>query len=72
MTPGNEMAGTKRVVYILKSILEPDEYYVGLTSDPEARLTAHTEGMSPHTAGSPVADSRPHLIRGIHSAISIA
>jgi putative endonuclease len=44
------MASTKRFVYILKSILKPDEYYVGLASDPEARLRAHNEGMSPHTA----------------------
>jgi predicted GIY-YIG superfamily endonuclease len=44
------MANWKRFVYILKSILDPDEYYVGLTSDPEARLGAHNAGMCPHTA----------------------
>jgi predicted GIY-YIG superfamily endonuclease len=28
-----------------------EEYYVGLTSDPNARLQAHNEGLSSHTAG---------------------
>jgi putative endonuclease len=46
---GTRMPGPKRFVYILKSVNEPDEYYVGLTSDPEARLQAHNAGLSPHT-----------------------
>src|SRR6476469_6842050 len=28
----------------------PEEYYVGRTSDFDARLRAHTAGLSPHTA----------------------
>jgi predicted GIY-YIG superfamily endonuclease len=40
----------KRFVYILKSICSPHEYYVGITSDPQARLAAHNDGLSPHTA----------------------
>ena len=40
----------KRFVYILKSLGNPDEYYMGLTSDPEARLQVHNTGGSPHTA----------------------
>jgi putative endonuclease len=44
------MTEPKRFVYILKSILKPWEYYVGLTSDPHARLRAHNGGLSPHTA----------------------
>ena len=31
----------RRFVYILKSIASPHEHYVGLTSDPHARLAAH-------------------------------
>src|SRR5262245_413580 len=44
------MSKSKRFVYILKSIPNPDEYYVGLTSDPDARLQTHNAGLSPHTA----------------------
>ena len=40
----------KRFVYILKSVCSPLEYYVGITSDPHARLAAHNDGLSPHTA----------------------
>ena len=40
----------KRFVYILKSIANPVEYYVGVTSNMPARLAAHNEGLSPHTA----------------------
>ena len=32
------MVVPKRFVYILKSICSPHEYYVGITSDPHARL----------------------------------
>ena len=42
--------GPKRFVYILKSVATPNQYYVGVTSDPRARLTAHHDGCSPHTA----------------------
>ena len=45
-----EMTTAKRFVYILKSESDPDEYYVGVTADPDARLHAHNAGMSPHTA----------------------
>lgn len=44
------MSQPKRFVYILKSLVTPNEFYVGLTSDPEARLQAHNAGLSPHTA----------------------
>jgi putative endonuclease len=40
----------KRFVYILKSLANPDEYYVGVTSNMSARLAAHNEGLSPHTS----------------------
>ena len=39
----------KRFVYILKSLANPEEYYVGVTSDMPARLKAHNEGLSAHT-----------------------
>ena len=44
------MRQPKRFVYILKSICNPAEYYVGVTSDPTARLAAHNAGLSPHTS----------------------
>ena len=44
------MPDLKRFVYIIQSIGHPGAYYVGLTSDIAARLTAHNAGLSPHTA----------------------
>jgi putative endonuclease len=44
------MPDAKSFVYIIQSIGRPTAYYVGLTSDVEARLTAHNAGLSPHTA----------------------
>jgi len=44
------MSQPKRFVYILKSINQPTEHYVGLTSDPVGRLRGHNAGLSPHTA----------------------
>ena len=44
------MRDAKRFVYIIQSIVRPASYYVGLTSDVEARLIAHNAGLSPHTA----------------------
>lgn len=39
-----------KYVYLLQSIPHPDRHYVGLTSDVDARLTAHNSGQSTHTA----------------------
>ena len=44
------MCSAKRFVYILKSIPTPDEYYVGVTSDPKVRLAAYNDGLSLHTS----------------------
>lgn len=44
------MDAPRRFVYIIKSIAAPDEYYVGVTSDPQLRLQAHNRGLSPHTS----------------------
>jgi putative endonuclease len=40
----------KRFVYVLKSGDDPPRYYTGVTSDVPARLAAHNDGRSPHTA----------------------
>jgi len=37
-------------VYLLRSESEPDQTYIGLTSDLKVRVTKHNEGGSPHTA----------------------
>jgi putative endonuclease len=44
------MSNTRRFVYIIQSIRTHGAYYTGLTSDPDARLTAHNAGASQHTA----------------------
>jgi putative endonuclease len=37
-------------VYILQSEVQPQRFYTGLTSDLDARITAHNRGESVHTA----------------------
>jgi predicted GIY-YIG superfamily endonuclease len=44
------VGGPRRFVYILNSIKDPGQYYVGVTSDPQTRLQAHNDGLSRHTA----------------------
>lgn len=44
------MPHIKRFVYVLKNEGDPPRYYTGLTADVPARLTAHNEGRSSHTA----------------------
>ena len=44
------MTERKRFVYILRSLREPTEYYVGSTSNVVARLADHNAGVSAHTA----------------------
>jgi len=36
-------------VYVLRSLKDPENYYVGLTTDLDARLKDHNEGKSGHT-----------------------
>ena len=38
-----------RFVYILRSLVDPARYYVGLTSDVTRRLETHNSGGSIHT-----------------------
>jgi predicted GIY-YIG superfamily endonuclease len=40
----------KRFVYVLKDVEKEPHFYVGLTSDVEARLADHNMGRCPHTA----------------------
>jgi putative endonuclease len=39
----------KRIVYILRSDVDPARHYVGITNDVAARLGWHNEGPSGHT-----------------------
>lgn len=39
-----------RFVYVLRSKADQDRYYVGLTSDVDARLVAHNAGHCSHSA----------------------
>ncbi|MBU1098430.1 MAG: GIY-YIG nuclease family protein [Bacteroidetes bacterium] len=40
----------KYYVYILQSIPNPENNYVGITTDLQKRIVKHNEGGSPHTA----------------------
>jgi len=37
-------------VYLLETLAVPQQFYVGLTSNPDTRLQKHNAGGSPHTA----------------------
>jgi len=37
-------------VYIIRSISQPSQRYIGITNDVDARLKKHNAGGSPHTA----------------------
>jgi putative endonuclease len=39
-----------KYVYLIQSISNPDQRYVGTTSDVEKRISAHNAGQSPHTS----------------------
>jgi putative endonuclease len=39
-----------RYVYLIRSLSSPDQRYVGVTSNLEARLQEHNAGGSPHTS----------------------
>jgi len=39
-----------KYVYLLESIVDPIQKYVGLTDDLKSRLIKHNAGGSPHTA----------------------
>jgi len=39
-----------KTVYLLQSIAEPQQRYVGIASDIESRLEEHNAGKSPHTS----------------------
>jgi putative endonuclease len=44
------MTSTRRFVYVAQSMVDPNRYYCGLTSDVTERLTTHNSGGSRHTA----------------------
>lgn len=37
-------------LYMIRSMVHPEETYIGLTSDLQLRMAKHNEGGSPHTA----------------------
>lgn len=39
-----------KYVYLLRSLSNPRQTYVGLTDDPKRRLEEHNNGKSPHTS----------------------
>jgi len=39
-----------KYVYLIQSIPDPNEKYIGITSNVKERLSAHNEGRSPHTS----------------------
>ena len=39
-----------RYVYLIRSLSNPDQRYVGITDDVKRRLRDHNSGDSPHTA----------------------
>ena len=39
-----------KFVYLLQSLTFPNQRYIGMTEDVEARLQTHNAGGSPHTA----------------------
>ncbi|MAF50085.1 MAG: excinuclease ABC subunit C [Rhodospirillaceae bacterium] len=39
-----------KYVYLLRSESQPDQTYVGMTSDLKARIDKHNSGGSPHTS----------------------
>lgn len=39
-----------RYVYLLQSLADPTQRYIGSTSDLNRRLKEHNEGKSPHTS----------------------
>jgi putative endonuclease len=39
-----------KYVYLIQSISQPKQRYIGITSDPGKRLTEHSTGKSPHTS----------------------
>jgi putative endonuclease len=43
------VAGNKRFVYVLRNADQNPHFYVGLTSDVNARLADHNAGRCPHT-----------------------
>jgi putative endonuclease len=44
------IASTMKYVYLLKSLSDPEQHYVGSTSDLQARLQQHNQGRVYHTA----------------------
>ena len=44
------MTGDKRFVYVLKTADQVAKFYIGLTSDVNARLAGHNAGRCRHTA----------------------
>lgn len=40
----------RRIVYVLRSDIDPARHYLGLTSDVARRLVGHNAGLNVHTA----------------------
>ncbi len=45
----SQAESTMHYVYLLRSESAPEQRYIGLTDDVQARLTSHNSGANPHT-----------------------
>jgi hypothetical protein len=58
-------ADTRHHVYLLRSLAEPKQTYIGLTDDMRARLKSHNEGAKPFLRAAPPRLCGSHLLSSL-------